>query len=289
MLAPHRIARSAKHRRTKTDEKDSARILEIVRAHVLAGNALPAVWVPDPQTRQDRDLVRGRLDVAEKATGVKTQVQTLLKRYDLCRPKEVGKSWTVPHRAWLATLIDLERASLPGSAQVALGSLLRQLKALEGEVAHLDKALAGLAETPRYAEPVRALVAIKGVQVLTAMVFLTELGDLRRFANRRQIGSFLGLVPSSHESGRQDDRKGHITRQGPPRVRKVLCQATWSRVRWDHAAGRVYERIVAKNPKAKKIAVVALMRRLGVEMWHVAREAQERAGGFEEAAHDAAA
>jgi transposase len=118
------------------------------------------------------------------------------------------------------------------------------------------------------------LAKLCGVGVLTAIVFLTELGDLSRFANRRQIAAYLGLAPSSHESGGQQDRKGHITHQGSYRVRKVLCQATWSRVRSSEQEKAVYERIKAKNPKKAKIAVVAGMRRLAVQMWHRACEAE---------------
>jgi len=106
---------------------------------------------------------------------------------------------------------------------------------------------------------------------LTAIVFLTELGDLSRFANRRQIAAYLGLAPSSNESGERSDRKGHITHQGSSRVRKVLCQATWARVRYHEEEKIIYERIKAKNPKKKKIAVVASMRRLAVRMWHLGR------------------
>jgi transposase len=284
VLSPHRIERSSKHRRTKTDEKDAQRILDLLRAYVLAGNDLPTVRVPDHQTRQDRELTRARLEAAQKAARVKTQVSSLLKRYDRVKPKTAGNNWTEAHRAWLETLIDPDRALLPGSTQIVLGSLIRQLEAIEKEIAYLNSALASLAQTPRYAEPVEALLELKGVGLLTAMVFLTELGDMRRFANRRQIGSFLGLVPSCHESGEEDDRKGHITRQGPPRVRKVLCQAVWSRVRWDEQTAHAYERLVAKNPKAKKIAVVALMRRLGIRMCRLAREAQAAAGSFEDPA-----
>jgi transposase len=103
---------------------------------------------------------------------------------------------------------------------------------------------------------------------------------MTRFNNRKEIGSYLGLVPSSNESGEGSDRKGHITREGPARVRKVLCQATWTRVAYDEQEARVYQRIVKKNPKHKKIAVVASMRRLGVLMWHIAWDAQVKAGVF---------
>jgi transposase len=183
VLAPSRLSASPHARKRKTDERDAERILEAVRAHVLAGNTLPSVWVPDTQTRADRELVR-------------------------------------------------------------------------------------------------VLVELCGVGVLTALVFLTELGDLSRFQNRRQIGADLGLVPSSDESGERQERKGHITHQGSSRLRKVLCQAVWSRLRADDPTRAVSERIAQGDRRRKKVAVVALMRRLAIVMWHSARAAQERSGCF---------
>jgi transposase len=97
------------------------------------------------------------------------------------------------------------------------------------------------------------------------------MGDLSRFSNRKQIGAYLGLAPSSNETGETGDRKGHITHQGSARVRYILCQMVWNRMRFDPDEKAAYERIVAKNPKHKKIAVVAGMRRLAIKMWHVAR------------------
>ena len=132
----------------------------------------------------------------------------------------------------------------------------------------MDAAVSALVDAPRYLEAVPELARLSGVGVLTALVFLTEMGDLRRFANRRQVAAYLGLAPSCFESGRTNDRKGHITRQGSSRVRRVLCQASWASVRFDARENAVYTRIVAKNPKKKKIAVVAAMRRLAVRMWH---------------------
>ena len=126
----------------------------------------------------------------------------------------------------------------------------------------------------------KILEQLTGVAVLTAMVFLTEMGDLRRFKNRKKVGAFMGVVPSSNETGENSDRKGHITRQGPARLRKVLCQGAWSRVTFDPEESKVHARIVEKNPKKKKIATVACMRRLGVRMWHIALQAQIEAGVY---------
>jgi len=275
VLAPTKIARSASQRRRKTDEQDAARLLEIVRGHVLAGNELPAVWVPDAQTRDDREITRTRLELAEKLTAVKAQAQMLLKRHRQCRPKVVGRGWTNGFASWLRGLTG-PRSPLGQGARVALGTLLRQKDFLEQEIATLGEAVERLAEKPAYAEAAAALSGEKGVGLLTAMVVLTELGNLRRFANRKQIGAYLGLAPSSAESGKVDDRKGHITRQGPWRVRRVLCQCVWARIRGDDGEAAVYKRIAAKNPRHKKIAVVALMRRLGVRLWHLGRTVQER-------------
>jgi transposase len=162
----------------------------------------------------------------------------------------------------------LSREGLPWGAGATLASLLRQLDAQGSEIARLDELVLALSRTSRYAELVAGLRKHKGVGVLTAMVFLTEMGDLGRFRNRRQVGAYLGLAPSSYESGENDDRKGHITHQGPSRVRKVLCQAVWSRLRSLPKERIAYDRLVARNPKHKRVAVVARMRTLGVVLWH---------------------
>lgn len=269
ILAPTRMAKSQRGRSQKTDEKDAQAILELVRGHVLAGNELPVVWIPDSTTRDDRELVRMRLDVAEKMTVTKAQIQCLLKRSGVRRDPSTGKGWTRLFRGWLKhALAESAESPLGASTRLALSSLLRQLDSLEEEEKRLNDEVSALAAAPRWAAAVEELTSLCGVGVLTALVFLTELGDLRRFANRRQLAAYLGLAPHCHESGDVKDRKGHITRQGSSRVRKLLCQATWARVRHDEEEQKAYGRIVAKNPQHKKIAVVASMRRLAVRMWH---------------------
>jgi transposase len=275
VLAPTKIARSARDRRQKNDGQDAQGLLELLRGHLLGGNKLPSVWVPDLQRREDREIVRARLDVSEKVAAIKAQVRTLLKRCGQRRPSRLSRSWTRAFEAWLGGLI-APSGALPRGAKVALGSLLRQKAALEGEIERLDGEVAALAGQVRYAEPARALMGVQGVGLLTAMVYLTEMGDLRRFRNRRKVGAFLGLAPSSDDSGPESDRKGHITHQGPWRVRRALCQAVWARVRTDSQEQLVYKRIARRNPKHKKIAVVAAMRRLAVRLWHLGRAAQRR-------------
>jgi len=272
VLAPGKMKRAPQERGNKTDDKDAGRVLGALRSHELAGEKLPDVWVPDEETREAREVVRARVDVGEKITRVKVQVQALLKRAGLEKAEGLGANWTRKYRAWLRGL-EGTRSPLPPGSRLVLGSLRRQLEGLEAETAQLDQAVAAWASRPRYAKAVEALDALVGVRVLTAMVFLTELGDPGRFHNRREVGAFEGLVPRSHESGEATDRKGHITRQGSSRLRRVLCQAVWSRIRTDPETQAFYERLVARNPKRKMIAVVACMRKLSIVMWHRAVEA----------------
>lgn len=272
VLAPTKMARSTQHRQRKTDEQDADQILQLLRGHVLAGNPLPSVWVPDGQTRDDRELVRARLDAAEKGVAIKSQIQGLLKRHRLTRPEHLKCAWTKKASGWLRMVT--RDPAVGAGARTTLASLLRQWEFLQAEIQRLDEALESLASSPRYAAMIDELIQMPGVGLLTALVFLTEMGDLARFANRRQLGAYLGLVPRSYESGAAGDRKGHITRQGPSRVRRALCQAVWPRLRPEGPERAAYQRLVARNPKHKKIAVVAAMRRLGVSMWHRARAAQ---------------
>lgn len=286
VLAPTLMPRSQRHRKSKTDTKDASVILEVLRGHILAGNALPDIWIPDPETRDDREVVRSRLDAATKRASIKAQVRFLLKRNRVRRPKDVGKSWGKAYRSWLFEVAQGQGKGkkLRNGGLIALRSFYRQVEMLDREIAFLDVDIEQLARTHRYAEPVRALVELDGVATFIAMVFLTEMGDLSRFGNRRQVPCYIGIVPSSDESGDAADRKGHITHQGSWRLRKVLCQGAWARIRTNEHARALRDRLVEKNPKTKKIATVAVMRRLSIRMWHVGLAAQQRAGCFAEGA-----
>lgn len=272
VLAPTKIERSSKQKRNKNDDRDADRLLEILRGHYLAGNKMPSVWVPDLETRDDREIVNIRHDVSQKKTTVKSQIQMLLKKHGLEKREGVGESWSKPYRQWLKALVESSKTGT--GLRTALGSLLRQLKFLEDEIKKLDQANQSLAGSKRWKPIVDALITEKGVGLNMALKYATDIVDFRRFRRGKQVGAFYGLTPASSESGEAKDRKGHITRQGSASGRQLLCQSAWSRVRHDEKEREVYQRIVRKNPKKKKIALVACMRRLAVKLWHVGLKAQ---------------
>lgn len=272
VLAASRMEKSAKDRRNKNDDRDAQRILQAVRDHFLAGHDLPSVWVPDMETRLDRVVVRGRLDLGEAVTEAKELIGSLLDSNGLEKPAGLGGNWTRKHRAWLDELAVSERVDW--RLRATLASLLARLAAVEREEAYLDEHVKAVAASERNAPVVKKLDETKGVGLLVAIGVLLEMGDPARFRNRRQAGSYTGLTPSSNESGEADDRKGHITHQGSRRLRRLLAQAVQAWVRWDPVAAETYRRLVGKHPKRKRIAKVAMMRRLGIRLWHAAQDAR---------------
>lgn len=269
VIAPSRVAKSSKEKKAKTDEKDAQKLLELLRGHVLAGNPLPTVWIPPAKVRDDRDLMRMRISTKEDHNRIKLQMLSLLKRNKIVLPEYFRKNrnWSKRFVAWLENTVAAEM--LEGAAAV-LRVYLQRLGELHQELLTLDRAVAKLAASERYQHGYTILRKLPGVGQLTAMLFLTEMGDLTRFSNRRQVAAFLGLCPSSNESGENNNRKGHITRQGPSWLRKVLCQAAWTAVRCDDTTRRRWERIRGGRSTRGKKAIVAVMRNLAIQMWHVA-------------------
>lgn len=264
VLAPTHLPKSVKGSKTKTDERDARKILEVLMAHGELGTTLPAVWVPPVKIREDREIVRRRLRLGERMTEAKNGITSLLRMHGVERPEEVKTGWTRKHVAWLKGLGE-GGGDLPAATKSVLASLVRELEFLLEEEARLDEEVERLAKEEAYAKPVGKMTEISGVGELTAMTFLLELGDPKRFSNRRQIGSYLGLTPSCHESGEATDRKGHITRMGPARIRKVLNQAAWAYLRCTAEQKEWYEKV--KQRRGTKKAIVGLMRRLGVDLW----------------------
>jgi len=275
VLAPTKMEKSVEQRKHKNDDRDADGVVETLRGHVLAGNRLPGVWIPDRQVRDDRELIRTRLELAEKQTKLKSQVQMLLKRYGLEKPSGLGAGWTVGYRQWLQALAETSSPQLGMGGRQALGSLLRQLQLIEEEIQRMDQYVKQLANEARHKPFMDELMKEPGVGRLTALVYRTEIGYAGRFRRGRQVGKFVGLTPSSYESGQQNDRKGHISHQGPPRIRKMLCQSSWVGIGSGEGGDRrLYDRIVSRNPKRKKIAIVAVMRRLAVRLWHRMRQVE---------------
>ena len=135
-------------------------------------------------------------------------------------------------------------------------------------IAEAEKRLDAISAT----DPATQLLeSIPGVGPRTAEAVSAHLGDAKRFANAKQVGSYAGLVPKQYQSG-TTDRKGRITRRGPAVLRKLLVECAWVMLRYNSWARAVYARLTAGGTTRKKPAIVALARKLLVRCWAMLRD-----------------
>ncbi len=113
--------------------------------------------------------------------------------------------------------------------------------------------------------------------VRTAEAVVAYVDDVRRFARTRQVGAYLGLVPCQDASA-DKNRLGHITRDGPPMMRKLICEATWTAIKRCPRFQQFFERVSGGKSERKKIALVATMHRMAKVMGAMLRSGESYDG-----------
>lgn len=214
VIAPSLIPRKAGDR-VKTDRRDAALLARLARA-----GELTAVTVPDAGDEALRDLTRAREDAVKARLTARQQLKALLLRQGI---RYDGKSsWTKAHQRWLATV------RMPQAAQqLVFTEYWQMVDRADALVDRLTQALREAVSTWRYGDVVNALMAMRGIDLVTAATIIAEIGDIRRFDHPRKLMAFLGLVPSEHSSGART-HKGSITKTGNGHARRVLVEAAWN-------------------------------------------------------------
>lgn len=236
VVAPSLIPRKAGER-MKTDRRDALMLARLHRA-----GELTAVWVPDQEQEAIRDLTRAREDMKALELKARQQLGAFLLRHG--RIYQDGKSrWTQAHFRWLETV----KFDSPVQ-QIVLQEYLDTVKAAQRRVAGLEVQMREVLVQWSLRPVVEALMALRGVSLITAMTTLAELGDITRFDSPSELMAYLGLVPSEHSSG-NSRRQGSITRTGNGHVRRVLVEAAWN-YRFAARKTRCIEKRAEKCPAA---------------------------------------
>jgi transposase len=258
IIAPSLIPRKPGDRR-KTDRLDALRLLDLYRH-----GQLTPVAVPDEEQEAVRQLVRSRLSLIRHGTRLKHRIVRVLATHGH-RFTGSKSNWTQTHRTWLTDL----RQELTGPLRMVLGLHLDHLEYIECQIRALDAEMARLAQQPGLRDQVEALCCFRGIQTLTAMTLLTEIGDIRRFAHPRQLMAYCGLIPSERSSG-DVQRRGPITKSGNAHLRRVLVESAWH---YRHRTGAQLRltRQRQGQPAAVVAAAVKAQHRLSRRFWHLAQ------------------
>jgi transposase len=122
--------------------------------------------------------------------------------------------------------------------------------------------------------PIAAVQTIVGVGVRTAEALVAAIDDPHRFKSKKQVGSYVGLTPRKYQSG-ASDRQGRISGQGNRLLRKLLVQSAWRAIRCSVWARSIFQQVTRGAPGRRKIAIVAVARRLLIVAWAMLRDGTE--------------
>ena len=249
--------RAAVVRKQKTDARDAAHLLDLLRE-----GRFPKIWRPSPAERDLRQLVWHRQKLVWMRGAMKNQLHALAMGEGVCRKKAL---FTVKGRKELAGL------ALGPWASYRRQELLRMYDEMLAATAKLDLEVERAAKSLPLA--VR-LMTHPGVGPVTSLAFVLIIGPVARFEHSKQVVSYLGLNPQEHSSGGKQ-RMGSISKQGNPMMRSLLVEAGHTAARLDPEMKRMYQRL--KFRRGASVAKVAVARKLAVRMYWMLRSAADYA------------
>ena len=244
--------RTKRVRKQKTDRQDAQLILKL-----MLEDRFPQIWVPSWENRDLRQLLWHRHRMVQARTRIMNQLQAVALNEGLRCKKRL---WREAGRE------QLESFRLAPWASQRRRDLLELLDRLNPTIAKLTQAIEQ--EVEKYPEAQR-LRTHPGVGSLTALAFVLILGRADRFQCGKQIASYLGLVPLEESSGNRR-RLGHITKQGNSLLRFLLVEAAQVTVRSLPEWRSKYFHLAMR--RGRKIAKVAMARRLAVQMYWMMRK-----------------
>jgi len=234
-------------KKQKTDRND-ARLLR----RLMLENNFPQIWVPSPENRDLRQLLWHRHRLVQMRTRIMNQLQAVAMNEGYRWKK---KLFSEQGRA------QLEKLALAPWASRRRRELLELLDRMNPTIEELTAAAEQ--EARKRPEALR-LMTHPGVGPLTALAYVLIIGTPSRFHRGKQIGNYVGMIPSEDSSGGKQ-RLGHISKQGNSLLRFLLVEAAQAAVRNNPDWRRRYMHLAMRRHKS--IAKVAMGRRLGVRLY----------------------
>lgn len=216
--------------RIKTDKIDATTL-----AHLLRADLVPAAYIPPRAVRDTRELLRYRASLVRLRVQVKNKIAAIIGKTGLQPPTKTACG--VKSRRYLATV------SVRACYRLALDGYLRSLTHLTQEIQQASAAIDAQAAADPQA---RLLCTMPGIGAYSALLILSEIGDVHRFPDSRHLCSYAGLVPSVHASGGKT-RLGRLTKQGSSWLRWILVELSVHAINGAPQFRSVYYRVAKKH------------------------------------------
>jgi transposase len=237
----------------KTDRIDAWVLAELSRRDLV-----PAIWLPDPSVRAERERARFRLHLVRHRSALKQRVHAVLLAH--------GKPCPVSDLFGVAGRRLLDRLALPEPWAGTVAASLRMIDELDREIDALEAQLRTLGADHRY---VPLLITVPGIGWVLAYTIAAEIGDIGRFSSPTKLASYTGLCPRVYQSG-QSDRRGSLAKQGPKYLRWALVEAA-VHASSHHVYRERYQRTKTRlgRQRGARVAQVDLARKLAEAIWHM--------------------
>jgi transposase len=236
----------------KTDKVDAKVLAQLLRADFL-----PNVWIPTTETRGLRQRSTERSMFVCDRTRIKNRIHSLFHQRLLEVPS--GGLFSVKNLAWLRN----PPAALDADGRAALQRQLSLLDTVQKEITTVtDQCAVNAYQSPQ----IKLLMTLPGFDFCSAEALLGALGDINRFPSADKAAAYLGLVPSTHQSG-DHCYHGRITKQGRSHARWMLVEAAQTAASHPGPLGAFFRKIAKK--KDRNVAIVAVARKLVTIAWHM--------------------
>lgn len=237
----------------KTDRIDARVLAELARRDLV-----PAVWLPDPDVRAERERARFRLHLVRHRTALKNRIHATLMTFG--HPVPVSDLFGVQGRQLLASL------EVPEPWATTVRCSLELIDDLEARIAECERELRVLgADHP----DIELLRTVPGISWVLGYTIASEIGDIGRFRTAKKLAGYSGLCPIVRQSGGRDDR-GPLAKNGPKYLRWALIEAATHACRNPTFQAR-YETTKRRlgRQRGSKVARVELARQLSTAIWHM--------------------
>ena len=251
----------------KVKQKDDRRDA-LKAARLSAVNQLREVYIPTKEVRQWRALITYRRQLVRRRTQIKNHIRDLLLREGqiLARGPQCWNQLGTERLTSLARPL-----SEVGRAELWRGELYEELQQLELLQLRLATVQEKLNTIGKADGRVQLLQTTPGVGPRLAEAIVALLDEPQRFRKASQVSAYIGMVPKAFDSG-ESERRGHITRQGSRLVRSLLVEVAWAGLRHNAWVRQTYQRLSGGKKARKKIAIVAVGRKLLVRCWAMLRD-----------------
>jgi transposase len=243
----------------KTDRIDSR-----VLATLSQRDLVPAIWLPDPRVREERELARFRLHLVKHKSALKCRVHSTLINFGRACPVTV--LFGAEGRRLLA------RLDVPEPWRGNVTASVELIDDLERQISAVNRRLKAGHADHRY---IPLLLSAPGVGWVLAFTIAAEIGAIERFPSPEKLAGYTGLCPRVNQSGDRD-RRGPLTKHGPTYLRWALLEATMHALRHPAYAQR-YQRNKRRLGKQRgaKVAQIDIARRLAHAIWHMLSRGQQ--------------